>query len=184
MIERFELGKRYYFTGATQFNTWNLDMVCILDGKSRLCTKAGNEEEHKNYALFEGMQKHMYQDGMYNWVDGFEFWEEDTTPKRGDKVIVWDDACVKSIYDFVAYVEGAKLPYLVTTDITKELFECLIFTYCIVADVKLLALSRVCKETSEAFCIAETAYDKACTAYDKASDDYSNHIAKLKEKAK
>ena len=177
MIERFELGKRYYFTGATQFNTWNLDMDCVTDGKSRLCTKAGNEEEHKNYALFEGMQKHMYQDDMYNWVDGFEFWEEDTTPKRGDKVIVWDDVCVKRIYDFVAYFEGAKLTYLVTENITKELFECLHFMHCLVADVKLLALSRVCKETSKAFYTAETAFYKA-------SDDYSNHIAKLKEKTK
>ena len=178
MITEFEVGKRYRYTHPTRFNAWTKHMDCVTDGKPHLCVKAGGEER-KAYALFEGMEECLasYQYGMFCWNSGFGFWEEDTTPKRGDKVVVWDDGCVKSIYDFVSYIEGAKTPYIVTENITKELFECLHFMHCLGADVKLLALSRVCKETSKAFYTAETAYYKA-------SDDYSNHIAKLKEKSK
>ena len=167
MIERFELGKRYCFTHPTRFNTWNLAMDCVTDGKPRLCVKAGGDER-KAYALFERMKEELSQrqDCMWDWTCGFGSWEEVPQFKRGDKVVVWDkEDGLEFTCDFITCIEGARLPYIVTTNIKKEPFEISDYLYCKPEDSKLKELTAVLVK-------AQSEYDSARKALQDASDKY------------
>jgi len=164
MIKRFEVGKRYRYTHNTRFNAWTKHMDCVTDGKPRLCTKASKT----TFALFEGMQRHLstYQDGMWNWIDGFRFWEEVPQFKRGDKVVVWDkEDGLEFTCDFITCIEGARLPYIVTTNIKKEPFEISDYLYCKPEDSKLKELTAVLVK-------AQSEYDSARKALQEASEKY------------
>ena len=167
MIKRFEVGKRYRYTHNTRFNTWNLAMDCVTDGKPRLCVKAGGDER-KAYALFERMKEELSQrqDCMWDWFDGFEFWEEVSQFQRGDKVVVWDkEEGLEFTCDFIAYIEGAYMPYIVTTNIKSEPFQISEYRYCKLEDSKLKELTAVLVK-------AQSDYDSARKALQEASEKY------------
>ena len=167
MIKRFEVGKRYRYTGAIQFSTWTKHMDCVTDGKPRLCVKAG-DSLHPHYALFDGMQPQLtrYQNVMWDWTCGFKYWEEVSQFQRGDKVVVWDkEEGLEFTCDFITCIEGARLPYIVTTNIKKEPFEISEYLYCKPEDSKLKELTAVLVK-------AQSEYDSARKALQEASEKY------------
>ena len=167
MIEKFEVGKRYRFTVKEGGIDWTTHMAKVLDGKPHLCIKAGYHTPH--YALFEGMQPQLSnrQDGMWDWTCGFGSWEEVTQFQRGDKVVVWDiEGNYKHNRDFVAYAEGARLPYIVSTDITQELFLLNTYRYCKPEDSKLKELIALLDTAQVMYTRAELALQDASEKYD------------------
>jgi len=168
MIKRFEVGKRYRFTGKEGGIDWANTHAKVLEGKPHLCVKAG-DSLHPHYALFDGMQPQLtrYQDGMWDWTCGFGSWEEVTQFQRGDKVIVWDsEGGAEHTRDFVAYAEGAYMPYIVSTDITQELFLLNTYRYCKPEDSKLKELIALLDTAQVMYTRAELALQDASEKYD------------------
>ena len=135
MITKFEVGKTYRYTGTVYYSTWAYkEMGGVLDGKPRLCTKAG-DMGHPYYALFEGISEQLstYQDGTWDWTSGIRYWEEVTVPQfqRGDRVVVWDtEGDGEHERDFVSYIKGARYPYITTVSINDELFSLTPYNHC------------------------------------------------------
>ena len=167
MITKFEVGKRYRFTGKEGGIDWANTHAKVLEGKPHLCVKAG-DSSHPHYALFDGMQPQLtrYQAVMWDWTCGFKYWEEVSQFQRGDKVVVWDkEEGLEFTCDFIAYIEGAYMPYIVTTNIKSEPFQISEYRYCKLEDSKLKELTAVLVK-------AQSDYDSARKALQEASEKY------------
>lgn len=85
MIEKFEVGKYYKYTGKCHMSGWSSYMDGVLDGKPRKCISTNA----KDMARLENLPLGVYDDHWW-WKDGFENWEEVPMLKYGDKVWISD----------------------------------------------------------------------------------------------
>ena len=73
MIEKFEVGKWYRYTGRERRAQWNHEgrMDYVLDGKPRKCVAVPPWQMPRNAAFEDDKTKH-----CWSWHSGFELWEE------------------------------------------------------------------------------------------------------------
>lgn len=78
MVERFEVGKWYRYSGKTRPNGWNNEglMDAVLDGEPRLCILANGLE-----ASFKGMERTDLYFDKWCWSFGIKNWIKVPEPK-------------------------------------------------------------------------------------------------------
>lgn len=114
MIEKFEKGKYYRYTGKYRPRGWNYEggMDAVLDNQYHLCTKSVENKPH--WANFDVACR---RNSIWAWGDGFENWEE-WVPQRGETVLTNTDQ--ELIY--LTTIEGALIPHVCVASSEKENF--------------------------------------------------------------
>ena len=122
MIDEFEVGRWYVFdAGEDSGITWNLygKMAILKDGKPHQCTAIRGD--YPMYANFDGHTDGPYDGGTWSFCGDNAYISEvkasqELQFKRGDKILVTDYDYGNDWLEciFVAYIEGATEPYVVT----------------------------------------------------------------------
>ncbi|HKM08486.1 MAG TPA: hypothetical protein VJ869_16125 [Sphaerochaeta sp.] len=104
MVNRFEEGKMYRFTGSEAHDSWNEKMAVVLDGKPRKCIVQGRTTDFlytgPGDAHFEGMAKSFT--GTWGWSGNMKDWVE--VDADGNDVFVEadeDNSKMASLADFL-----------------------------------------------------------------------------------
>jgi len=77
MVDKFEVGKWYWYTGGTRGDCWNSGglMDAVLDGKPRMCTKTDDDTD----ANFTGVERGE-RASTWSWGLSMEHWHEVPDP--------------------------------------------------------------------------------------------------------
>lgn len=122
MIDKFEVGKWYVFDASEDSGiTWDPcgKMDFLKDGKPHQCTAIGGT--YSMCANFDGHTDGLYDGGAWSFCGDSAYISEvkasqELQFKRGDKILVTDYDYGNDWLEciFVAYIEGATEPYVVT----------------------------------------------------------------------